>query len=185
MISVSGSVSPTTADQISWSRNNGFECIEFDATQVCVDHDHTNQEIERTVDAALSALSNGRDPLIHTATGPDDPAVASFIGKVGGSQLDMSEANQKVGEALGQVLLSALQKTNVTRAVVSGGDTSGFATKQLGIFALSALAPTIPGASIFRAHSDGALDGLELALKGGQMGSPDYFGWVRDGGGLR
>jgi hypothetical protein len=28
-------------------------------------------------------------------------------------------------------------------------------------------------------------DGLELALKGGQMGSADYFGWIRAGGGLR
>ncbi|MGB7206146.1 MAG: nucleotide-binding domain containing protein, partial [Anderseniella sp.] len=62
---------------------------------------------------------------------------------------------------------------------------SGHATRQLGIFALTALAPTIPGAAIFRAHSDGARDGLELALKGGQMGSHDYFGWVRSGGGQR
>jgi uncharacterized protein YgbK (DUF1537 family) len=69
--------------------------------------------------------------------------------------------------------------------VISGGDTSGYATQQLGIFALSALAPTIPGASLFKAHADGPMDGLELALKGGQMGSPDYFGWIRDGGGLR
>jgi uncharacterized protein YgbK (DUF1537 family) len=29
------------------------------------------------------------------------------------------------------------------------------------------------------------MDGLELALKGGQMGSEDYFGWIRDGGGIR
>ena len=99
--------------------------------------------------------------------------------------MDMSTANRIIGEALGRVLYRVLEQSSAQRAVVSGGDTSGFATRQLGIFALSALAPTVPGASIFRAHSDGPMDGLELALKGGQMGTPGYFGWVRDGGGAR
>ena len=55
---------------------------------------------------------------------------------------------------------------------------------QLGIHALEALAPTIPGAALCRAHADDpTYTGLQVALKGGQMGSPDYFGWIRDGGG--
>jgi len=90
-----------------------------------------------------------------------------------------------IGEALGRILHRVLERSGMRRAVVSGGDTSGYATRQLGIFALSALAPTIPAAAIFKAHADGSMDGLELALKGGQMGSPDYFGWVRSGGGTR
>ena len=78
-----------------------------------------------------------------------------------------------------------MARPNFRRAVISGGDTSGHASRQLGIHALTAFAPTIPGAAIFRAHAESAHDGLELALKRGQMGSPDYFGWVRDGGGTR
>ena len=83
------------------------------------------------------------------------------------------------------MLDAVIRRARLRRAVISGGDTSGHASRQLGIHALTALAPTIPGAAIFRAHGDGPHDGLELALKGGQMGSPDYFGWVRDGGGSR
>ena len=97
----------------------------------------------------------------------------------------MPAANQKIGEALGLLLRQILDASGVRRAVVSGGDTSGHATRQLGIFALEALAPTLPGAAICKAHADGPMDGLELALKGGQMGSEDYFGWVREGGGPR
>ena len=185
MVSVSGSVSPTTADQIAWSRDNGFACIEFDAAAVCGDAQDLSREIERAQEAALKALSAGQDPLIHTAAGPDDPAVAHFRAAVARSGVDSAVANQRLGEALGTLLHGLLETTDVGRAVVSGGDTSGFATQKLGIYALSALAPTIPGASIFRAHADGPRDGFELALKGGQMGSPDYFGWVRDGGGQR
>jgi uncharacterized protein YgbK (DUF1537 family) len=37
---------------------------------------------------------------------------------------------------------------------------------------------------LLEAHSNNpALSGLQLALKGGQMGSRDYFGWIKRGGG--
>lgn len=185
MITVSGSVSPTTAQQIAWSRENGFAAIRFDATAACGDEDDLNAEIKRVVMLALSALDDGTDPLIYTAEGPDDPAVQTFTKAVQTSGKDPSEVNREIGSALGKILHQTLVKSGTRRAVVSGGDTSGYATQQLGIYALSALAPTIPGASLFKAHADGPMDGLELALKGGQMGSPDYFGWIRDGGGLR
>ncbi|SDB54602.1 four-carbon acid sugar kinase family protein [Bauldia litoralis] len=185
MVAVSGSVSPTTGEQIGWSRTNGFDCIAFDAALACGDPASLAAETARVVDRAIAALERGADPLIHTAEGVDDPAVARFNQALAASQRPAAEVNQAIGEALGLALHEIVTRTGVSRAVISGGDTSGYATQQLGIYALSALAPTIPGAAIFRAHADGAMDGLELALKGGQMGSPDYFGRVRDGGGAR
>jgi uncharacterized protein YgbK (DUF1537 family) len=185
MVVVSGSVSATTADQIAWAKANGFADIEFDATRVCSEPDDLEREITRCVAACMDAISHGLDPLVHTAIGPDDPAVGAFNDAVAASRQDISVANQLVGEALGRLLHKILTSSGVRRAVVSGGDTSGHATRQLGIFALSALAPTIPGAALFKAHANGPMNGLELALKGGQMGSPDYYGWVRDGGGAR
>ncbi len=121
--------------------------------------------------------------MVYTAEGPDDPAVAALKQAVTGQ--DKSLANQKIGEALGLILQQTLAHSGVRRAVVSGGDTSGHATRQLGIYALTALAPTIPDAALFQAHAEGPMDGLQLALKGGQMGSHDYFGWIRSGGGPR
>ena len=185
MVAVSGSVSQTTAQQIAWSRDSGFMCIAFDASLACSREGVVSAEIDRVVDLAVGALERGEPPLIHTAEGPDDPAVASFNRALDASGRTASDVNQVIGEALGLALRRIIKRTGATRAVISGGDTSGYATQQLGIYALSALAPTIPGAAIFRAHAEGSMDGLELALKGGQMGSPDYFCWVRDGGGAR
>lgn len=185
MVVVSGSVSTTTAEQIAWSKENGFASITFDNTSVCKGTVSVEEAINNAVEAALDAMADGLDPLIHTAEGPNDPAVELFQKAVATSDLDMPTANQMIGEALGHTLHRILKRSGARRAVVSGGDTSGHATRQLGIFALSALAPTIPGAAIFKAHADGPMDGLELALKGGQMGSRDYFGWVRSGGGTR
>lgn len=185
MVIVSGSVSPITAEQINWSRSNGFSPIRFNVCIVCADENELEKEIIRVVDAGAMALANQSDPLIFTAEGPDDPAVGNFIDAVSASGKAMSEANKNIGLALGKILHRILVQSKVRRAVISGGDTSGYVIQTLGIIALSALAPTIPGASLSRAHADGPMDGLELALKGGQMGSEDYFGWIRDGGGVR
>ena len=184
-IIVSGSVSPVTAGQIAWAAENGFDTLAFDASTACGGEAALLAEIARVTQAARSSLSRGRDPLIHTAAGPDDPSVAQFRNACATSGTDPHLANERVGEALGRMLRDLLAEVGPARAVVSGGDTSGHATRQLGIYALSALAPTIPGAAIFRAHANGAMDGQELALKGGQMGSRDYFGWIRNGGGPR
>jgi uncharacterized protein YgbK (DUF1537 family) len=52
----------------------------------------------------------------------------------------------------------------------------------LGIFALEMVTPIAPGSPLCRAFaSDRAFDGLEIALKGGQVGKEDYFERVRRG----
>lgn len=178
---VSGSVSPTTAEQIDWAETHGFGLVAFDAQKLLAD---PNVEIERAVAAARSELSAGRSVLVHSARGTDDPAISSFRTAVSGSNLDLSAANAQIGAGLGRVLDRLLAETDLTRAVISGGDTSGHASMQLGVHALTALAPTVPGAALCTAHRRNA-DPLQLALKGGQMGTPDYFGWIRDGGGPR
>lgn len=178
---VSGSVSPVTAAQIDWASQNGFAPIALDAAAVALADAGAE---ERAFDESLAALSNGRDPLIHSARGPDDPGVARMRAAVSRAGLAGDEANARIGAALGRLLARLLRETGLRRAVISGGDTSGHAARQLGLYAFTALAPTIPGAALLQAHSDEpGMAGLQLALKGGQMGSPDYFGWIKRGGG--
>lgn len=179
IIAVSGSVAPTTAAQIAWASEHGFEVIAVDAAAVV----RGDREVEDAVcRSAMAALSNGRDPLVCSARGPDDPGVAAMRAACAG--MDAETANARIGTALGRILKRLLLETGVRRAVISGGDTSGHACRQLGLYAFTALAPTLPGAPLLQAHSeDPAFDGLQLALKGGQMGSADYFGWIKRGGG--
>ena len=43
--------------------------------------------------------------------------------------------------------------------------------------------PVAPGSPLCKAHAEEArFDGLELALKAGQVGKPDYFLSVKNGG---
>ena len=181
IIVVSGSISPVTAIQIDWAEAHGFEIIPLDVARIVAGEQGAMQD---ALDAALSAMNAGRDPLILSARGSDDSSIATMHEAVQRLGLSDDVANARIGEALGQLLSKFLKITGLRRAVISGGDTSGYASHQLGLFALSAIAPTIPGAALLQGHGDDReIDGLQLALKGGQMGSPDYFGWIKRGGG--
>jgi uncharacterized protein YgbK (DUF1537 family) len=172
---VSGSVSPITASQIAHAQAAGFALIPFDATQA-IAPGALQPEVDRAVAEALAALGADRNPLVFTAAGPDDPNVAAFRAAVGASGLPISEINDRIGAALGDVLNALVRRAGLTRAVISGGDTSSLAATRLGIDALTAIAPMAPGAPLCRAHSpDATIDGLELVLKGGQTGAPDFF----------
>lgn len=182
---VSGSVSPVTARQLAWAGANGFALIPFDAAAVCSDPAFLAAEEARVTALAVQAAGQGQSPLVHSAAGHDDPAVARFRAALSSSHVPTEAANRAIGEALGRILDRVLRQANLRRAVISGGDTSGHGMRQLGLQALVALAPTIPGAALCAAHGIGPHDGLEIALKGGQMGTDDYFGWIRAGGGPR
>lgn len=180
---VSGSVSPVTGRQLAWAGAHGFALLPFDAAAACGSDPALAAEEKRAAAAAVEAASRGLSPLIHSSASLDDPAIARFRAALSGSTWSAEAANRRIGEALGRILDSVLRQTGLRRAVISGGDTSGHGMRQLGLQALEALAPTIPGAALCRAHGPGAHDGLQIALKGGQMGSEDYFGWIRNGGG--
>ena len=130
----------------------------------------------------MRALSAGRDPLVYSAAGPDDPAVAALRQAAANAGCSTDAVNDRIGSGLGRVLDAVIRAGGLTRAVISGGDTSGRAAAMLGIDALTAIAPIAPGSPLCRAHAvDPARDGLQIALKGGQVGGDDFFRAVRDG----
>jgi len=178
---VSGSVSPVTARQIATAQERGFAPIRI-AAERAVDARTWESEIETATHRALAALAEGQSPLVFSAQGPDDPAVARLREAVAVAGLTTEAVNDRIGAALGTILDRVLRETRLTRAVISGGDTSSHAAAGLGIDALTAIAPMAPGAPLCRAHApEPERDGLELVLKGGQVGSDDVFDMVRQG----
>ncbi len=179
---VSGSVSPVTARQIATAQERGFAPIRL-AAERAVESRAWDSEIEAATRRALAALGEGQSPLVFSAQGPDDPAVARLREAVAVAGLTTEAVNDRIGEGLGEVLDDVLREARLTRAVISGGDTSSHAAAKLGIDALTAIAPMAPGAPLCRAHApDPKRNGLELVLKGGQVGGDDVFEAVRRGG---
>ena len=179
---VSGSCSPVTAGQIAHAQAHGFAALRLDASRA-VDPAAWEAECRRAAQAALDALGQGASPMIFTAQGPDDAAIPALAEACRSAGMEMAEVNDRIGAGLGDILGAILDQSRLSRALIAGGDTSGHATLALGVDALSAIAEIAPGSPLCRAYADDARrDGLELALKGGQIGGIDYFSAVRTGG---
>ncbi len=180
---VSGSCSPVTAAQIAWARRaEGFDMQRLDIAQA-LDATAAPAQVERLVAAAVRALREGRSPVVYTAEGPADPAVTGFDATASTNGVSRAAAGQRVSGALAQVMRGVLDRVPaLRRVVVAGGDSSGAVAGALGISALSVQAGLAPGAPLCRAWSDvPQRDGLEIVLKGGQIGAPGFFGTVRSG----
>jgi 3-oxoisoapionate kinase len=178
---VSGSCSPVTARQIDCAEADGFVCLRADATRLVLP-DSAAQEIARLSAAALPALGEGRCVLVYTARGPQDAAIAVLDAFVREQALDAAQALSRIGEGLGVLLRDLIDRAGLRRVAVAGGDTSGHAVQVLGLSALRLRAPLTPGAPLcdgFRDVGRGAV--VEIALKGGQMGSDRYFASVAAG----
>jgi 3-oxoisoapionate kinase len=182
VVAVSGSCSPVTAEQIAWAEAHGFAGIRLDPA-TAVDTRRWAAELELGVARALQVLSAGQDPVIYTARGPDDPSVPALRHALETAGVSADEVNDRIGDGLGRMLDRIMRAAAIDRGIIAGGDTSSHAALALGVYALTALAATVPGAALCKAHSDDTAHRyLELALKGGQMGTPDYFGRIKAGG---
>jgi 3-oxoisoapionate kinase len=117
-------------------------------------------EFERGDLAATAAhcLDRGTPVVVHSALGPDDPRV--------------TKTETDIGVVLAELTKRIVELSSVRRLVVVGGDTSGTVIRRLGVHALEAIAESAPGSPLCRAYAaDPRVDGLEVVLKGGQMGS--------------
>ncbi len=176
VLALSGSVSPTSERQIRYALARGFDGIAADPIALVTNRD---AETARVVAEATAVLEAGRSPLIHTALGPPTDH---------GDALDaLPDARRTIGEALGQIARALIERHGLRRIVFAGGDTSSHALGQLDVYALTTRYPLIatPGSPLCTAHSANRhLDGIDLAMKGGQVGGDDYFTILRDGLGL-
>jgi uncharacterized protein YgbK (DUF1537 family) len=176
---VSGSASTLSAMQIQAAVDAGFREVAIDVEALTMGPE-TGAAGERLVTEVVGALASGASVVMHTARGTDDPRVARLIQCLRGRGCSPEQARHQSGrlvsEGLGSVVDAIVRRHRLRRLVLSGGDTSSRITQALGPEALEIRARLAPGAPLCAVLSSAPhLSGLELALKGGQMGGADYF----------
>jgi uncharacterized protein YgbK (DUF1537 family) len=182
LLVVSGSCSPVTQTQIDSAREAGFAAVRVPAAEL-VDEQLKAEAWRQLLKEAAGQLRAGRSVLLYSAAGPDDPAIAEFRAALAASGQQAADSSKALGGLLGALARELIKACGLTRLLVAGGDTSGYVTRELGIYALECAAALVPGAPLCRAYShEPELDGLELILKGGQIGGPDFFTEVKEGG---
>jgi uncharacterized protein YgbK (DUF1537 family) len=171
---VSGSCSPTTERQIRHALTDGFDGIEVDPVELV--SEASGDAIARAAAAGRASLEAGRSVILYTALGPTADR---------GVEIDRREGSRhKLGRSLGTLLRQLTEEQELRRVIIAGGDTSSHALGQMRVDALAVRMPlpASPGSPLCVAHSRvKAIDGLEVALKGGQVGTDRYFSAIRDG----
>jgi len=152
---LAGSQSPVTARQVEFAKPH-YEI--FPLAAACLVSDPAKAEAYAM--ACAEALRSGQSVLAHTDRASESGA-------------DPGEVSAACGRLLARVLELA---PTVRRIGVAGGDTSSLSISALETWGLSFISSIGSGVSLVRTHSDRSdLDGLELMLKGGQMGPPEVF----------
>ena len=141
-----GSLSPVSRDQMR--RATDYEHFELTPADLA-------DAPAPVLPDVVAALDAGRSVMVRT-------------GEAGGAG--------SVAKATARFIRQVVDATAVTRIGIAGGDTSSEAALGLGIWGLAYDRTLEPGVTLCRTRSDSPrLDGLELMLKGGQMGSPGLF----------
>jgi len=179
VLAVSGSASPLSALQIDAALSTGFVELPVDAAALVAASD-PELELGRLAERALVALRAGQSVMLHSARGPKDPRIEAMLAALAEQGMSREQARHEGGRLLGQrfgeLVDTLLRAHPVQRLLLSGGDTSSHVTQRLAPQALRVVARLAPGAPLCRAISrEPHLAQLEIALKGGQMGQPDYF----------
>jgi 3-oxoisoapionate kinase len=166
-----GSVSPQTALQVRHARS--YTPVALDPHILLAEADCAATAGPYGAERAaivIALLRAGKSVLVSTSGSLLTPPAASTQSPA--AKVDPAAMAGVCGTWLNRLL----QQCMVSRLGIAGGDTSSHAVQALGAWGLSYLQPICPGVALCRLHSEAPhLDGMELALKGGQMGPPDYF----------
>lgn len=181
----SGSRSPVTSQQIGWAVANGFEEVALD-TEALASENNTTSVIQKHMECVIDKVKQGNNVILHTSFGDDDgriEATKAVFNRQGLSDFEIRTRTARLfGTALGRIVKETVEQTSLQRVVFAGGDTSSYAARALDIEALEMIAPLTPGAPLCKVNAPGSsLDGLEVNIKGGQVGSKEYFGTVLEG----
>ena len=159
LLVISGSCSNATSRQIDWASRNGFQSLNANPA-LLLDPESGMAYQSSLIHQLTGILAGGQDVVLYTSRGD---SASEFAGEA-------------LGATLGRLLRTLLDDTNVQRVVLCGGDTSSHAVQQLGVLALTWKASLQPGAPLCKVHFfDSGSRPLELILKGGQVGSDDFF----------
>jgi len=153
VLALSGSRSAQTRRQMDAAAEAGWfiQPLEIEASRAAAQ-----------LDWVLSALRAGQSVGLTS----DDADVDAAEGPV----------LEAIADAAGAMAAGAAAAGATRRIIVCGGDTSSRVTRLLGVESLSIAANPWGNVVLLEAHAaDPAIDGLELLLKGGQVGADDLF----------
>ena len=168
LLAVSGSGALQTEHQIQRAVDRGFHEIALHTPALA--GTTWNAEVARVTRQAGDLLASGTSVVVHTARGPNDPRIRATRAAAG------SGATRRLGEAAARLIRDLVAGGQAPRLALLGGDFSGEVLRALQATALEIAHTFASAAPVTYLHSDEReLHGLQVGVKGGQAGSPDWL----------
>ena len=166
LLVLSGSGSQLNADQIAHALATGlFSDVPLDLSAL-----EAGDTPGSTADALTETIGHrfrsARGVIVHSFLGPDDRRLASSAS---------GNSDALLGAAYARLIQRCVERFGVRRVVVAGGDTSSWTMRALDVEALEIVTGFAGGGNLCRIGDAGPLDGLEVVLKGGQVGADDLL----------
>jgi 3-oxoisoapionate kinase len=171
LLVLSGSCALQTGRQIDFVERQGWATAHLDPAHID-NAEARDAAVASLVTEALTAIAAGRPMVIYTARG--------VVGRAGGEGEVSALA---LGEAFALIARQVRQKLALPRIVFAGGDSSSYSVRALKADALDI--------DVFDAEEsshlckliseDPTVDGLEVMLKGGQVGTDEYLRYAMTG----
>jgi 3-oxoisoapionate kinase len=162
VLAVSASASSTTAAQIGDAMAHGWADVPVPVELLNSDDPGLTAAVEEHTAAALSA---GRDVVVHTTRGSEDPRYAAS------GPVDPGHIGGLLGTLAGRMAAAGLTRD----VAVLGGDTSSHALMAMGVRELRVSNQFVTAGPICRTDDRATVAGCRLLLKGGQVGPPDIL----------
>jgi uncharacterized protein YgbK (DUF1537 family) len=154
-LAVSGSRSPRTLAQLEVARKAGWAVVPM-VVSPSSQADHARDDVVELLASGRNVVLSAHDTDFSGIAGPD---VLPTIAATAAAVVDAAVTEGVTG-----------------RVIVSGGDTSSRVVRLLGVRSFTIVANPWANIVILSAHASGsAIDGVELMLKGGQVGGDDVL----------
>ncbi|MEA3085196.1 MAG: 3-oxoisoapionate kinase [Paraburkholderia sp.] len=169
---LAGSLSPLTEVQIAAAQS--YLRVELDPLKMT--GEGAADYLAARVAAIVGPLRDGRNVLAFTTRRAVHAADATDVTDAAKAEGEARRALPQLAHTCASLLREVLGKVRLQRIGIAGGDTSSFAIRALDAWGLSYFAPLSAGVTVCRLHADSSeLDGMEIMLKGGQMGDANLF----------
>lgn len=162
MLVLSGSCSVQTGRQLEAAQAAGWAMIEIPLgrTGTPSQADTLADELSKRV---VAELRGGRSVAAFSARGN---VTASFD----------AARTRALGDVMAGICRTAVIEAGLRRVIFAGGDTSSYAMTSIGADALDLVAfDALRNCHVFRIRARDELDRVEVLLKGGQVGSDNFF----------
>ncbi|MBY3468696.1 four-carbon acid sugar kinase family protein [Rhizobium laguerreae] len=162
---LSGSCALQTGRQIATAEAAGWKMVHLDVSKIASSEEAATAASEAAI-KAVEGLDRNRPTLIYTARGES------------GRVTDGDVPAERLGKMYCDIARTVRRAVSLPRIVFSGGDSSSYAVRTVGAEALEiAVFDEVQNCHVCRldAPGDAEIDGLEVMLKGGQIGADDFF----------